>query len=275
MREYITSFATPNFYQAQERLHYTSIGFGILPMFWVMDMLKTTEFYKNNKELLDSKKGAGYWAWKPFIILKVLESIDYGDALFYCDSGINLIRNPRELIPLCKKEGGILLFSNDVQSFKYTKRDCFVEMKADYKRYWHSYQAFGGFQVYIKTKKTVEFIKEWLNWVQIPHLVDDSMSIKPNFKGFIQHSWDQSILSILAQKHNINLHRRIDTTDSYNIKYPKDKYPVYLIVDRLQNRTFIQKQILNFKMMLPLSVKHKFKSLVNKNGALHNMYYGK
>jgi len=39
------------------------------------EWLETTEFYAQNKELLDQERGGGYWAWKPFIILESLKRL--------------------------------------------------------------------------------------------------------------------------------------------------------------------------------------------------------
>lgn len=44
---------------------------------------------------------------------------------------------------------------------------------------------------------------EDLKYAQIPELVDNSPSASPNFKGFVRHSHDQSVLTNLAVKYGI------------------------------------------------------------------------
>lgn len=39
---------------------------------WTRKGLLATEFYQEHKQILDRDKGAGYWLWKPFIILEAL-----------------------------------------------------------------------------------------------------------------------------------------------------------------------------------------------------------
>ena len=44
-------------------------------------------FYAKNKLILDQKRGAGYWLWKPYIIKDALSAVNDGDYVFYVDSG--------------------------------------------------------------------------------------------------------------------------------------------------------------------------------------------
>ena len=48
--------------------------------------LRKTNFYKKNKNILDEPRGAGYWLWKPYIILETFKQIDEGDVVLYIDS---------------------------------------------------------------------------------------------------------------------------------------------------------------------------------------------
>lgn len=43
------------------------------------------EFYEKNKFILTQRRGAGYWLWKPYVILKTLNEMQNGDLLFYLD----------------------------------------------------------------------------------------------------------------------------------------------------------------------------------------------
>jgi len=40
------------------------------------------EFVTKNKELLSKTRGAGYWVWKPYVILKTLKMIPEGDIVY-------------------------------------------------------------------------------------------------------------------------------------------------------------------------------------------------
>ena len=45
------------------------------------------DFYTRNKFILDQKRGAGYWLWKPYIIKDAFSTVNDGDYVFYVDSG--------------------------------------------------------------------------------------------------------------------------------------------------------------------------------------------
>ena len=50
-------------------------------------------FVERNKNILNKKRGAGYWLWKPYVILKaLLENADWGDLIIYIDAGVQIIR---------------------------------------------------------------------------------------------------------------------------------------------------------------------------------------
>ena len=62
-------------------------------------------FFKKNRKILVQKKGNGYWLWKPYLIKKTLESMKYGDFLFYCDSGAYFINSVDPLIDISQETG--------------------------------------------------------------------------------------------------------------------------------------------------------------------------
>jgi hypothetical protein len=50
---------------------------------WTRDKLKATDFYEQNRQILDRPRGGGYWLWKPYIILDALQKSDPGDVILY------------------------------------------------------------------------------------------------------------------------------------------------------------------------------------------------
>jgi len=145
--------------------------------------------------------------WKPYIILETMKKIKEGDVLFYVDCGAEIISDVQPLIDLCKEQGGILLFSAGNMMKFWTKRDCFIKMGCDNEKYWDAPQIMGGYQIYIKNQKSIQFLEDDLKYVQVSELIDNSSSIIQNFKGFKRHGYDQSILGNLATKYNIKAFR--------------------------------------------------------------------
>jgi len=89
------------------------------------------------------------------------------------------------------------------------KRDVFVLMGMDEPKFWNSPQVEGCFLVLKKTKFSVNFVTEWLEYCCDENIVTDKENTqgKPNFDNFIMHIHDQVVLSLLAAKYELELFR--------------------------------------------------------------------
>ncbi len=211
MKHYLISYATPDHYKNQRRLNASALKFGVdEAKSYTRKDIQKSHFFEVNRSILEQKRGAGYWLWKPYIILDQLNQIQSGDCLIYSDSGIEIIRDITPLIDLCVNQNGILLFRNHGNlNKKWTKRDCFVLMECDEEKYHDSEQVAASFQLYIKNSWSVSFLQEWLYYSQCRDIITDSPNTLglDNFPDFVDHRHDQSILSLLAVKHGIDLFR--------------------------------------------------------------------
>ncbi len=160
-------------------------------------------FRKNNAALLANDKGAGYWVWKPQIILQSLQEISEGDILMYTDSGTTWVGDPRPLFDLFHRGqdvvGFYLVGTSDAQ---FSKRDtvmaCMMENKIE------SPQIMGGVILFRASPESRHFVREWKRLCRIPRLVDDSPSVMPPYGGFKEHRHDQSIFSLLYKREGYN-----------------------------------------------------------------------
>ena len=41
---------------------------------------------------INKKRGYGYWIWKPFLIKKVFDELEYGDVINYLDIGCHILK---------------------------------------------------------------------------------------------------------------------------------------------------------------------------------------
>jgi hypothetical protein len=48
-------------------------------------------FFSNNKEVLTSPRGAGYWLWKPYVVNEIMKHCKENDVLIYSDAGVEFI----------------------------------------------------------------------------------------------------------------------------------------------------------------------------------------
>ena len=104
-------------------------------------------FYIENKKILDLPRGAGYWLWKPYFILKTMEKINDGDIIFYLDSGDYFNYGLSQYLKLLMNQNDIVLVPSSNKQRCYTKRDCFVMMDLDLEEYWNATQVEAGIVV--------------------------------------------------------------------------------------------------------------------------------
>lgn len=73
---YLVNYATSQFYRSQEKLNRSARQFGIDKVFSYREKdLIGTDFYNSNYEILQQKRGAGYWIWKPYFILRAMSKV--------------------------------------------------------------------------------------------------------------------------------------------------------------------------------------------------------
>jgi hypothetical protein len=170
-------------------------------------------FFEKNKSILTQSRGAGYWLWKPYFINKVMESSDDGDIIFYVDSGNIFLSNPSFLYEKLTDNSGIILFDNrdgmtngdHAKNYISCKKDSFVLMGCDTYEYIYGKHLNASYQIYKKNNKTINFVNEYLNVCQnINILTDTPNQHGSNYNGYYDHRHDQSVLSLLAIKHNVN-----------------------------------------------------------------------
>jgi hypothetical protein len=218
----LVNFATTRFYKSQEKLNLTATKNGVDKVFSFREKdLIGSNFYQANQSILSQRRGAGYWIWKPYFLLKVMSKIKENDIVVYCDSGIEVINPLNPLFKICKQQDGIMLFQTHSQLNKvWTKRDCFVLMNCDDKKYWNAEQVMASFSIFMNNEKNRAFVKEWLLYCCNENIVTDIPNIcgLENSPAFRDHRHDQSILSLLAVKHNIEIYRN---PSQKGIKYKK------------------------------------------------------
>ncbi len=212
----LVNYANPRFYDSQEKLNRSASKFGVDKIFAYQEKdLFETEFYRNNKKILDKKRGAGYWIWKPYFILQTMSKVPEDDIVIYCDCGIEIIKPLDPLFKICSQQDGIMLFRTHGQlNKKWTKRDCFVMMDCDYTKYWNGEQIMGSFSIYLNNERNRNFVEEWLHYCCNENIVTDIENIcgLENLPEFKEHRHDQSILSLLAVKHDIEIYRNPNQT---------------------------------------------------------------
>jgi hypothetical protein len=212
MTTFLINYADRSYYRAQELNIKSALAVGRFDRAIPMGRQHIdARFLHQNRYILDQPHGAGYWLWKPYIILKLMrEEMQDDDVLFYCDSGCYFIRSIAPITELCRRQPldkSIVLFAlcpgrpNRV----YTKRDCFHYMNLDSPRFADAAHLLGTFFLCQKTPFASDFVEEWLSYAQDARIITDAPNVcgLPNYREFIVHRHDQSILSLLGKKYEI------------------------------------------------------------------------
>jgi hypothetical protein len=177
------------------------------------EWLVTTNFYKENQEVLDLPRGGGYWLWKPFIILDSLNKMNDNDLLFYLDSGDEFSDGLAKFLNNYFSNNyidSLLTFGGTNKQKWYTKRDTFILMNCDTKEYHNHIQLEAGVICLKKTDKIIKLVSEWLSYCSNKNIITDIENITgPNLDGFKDHRHDQSVLTNLAIKYKLNINNLV------------------------------------------------------------------
>lgn len=174
---------------------------------WTWQEFAKTDYYRDNRSFLDRNHFHNGAAFKPYIILTLLESVNPGDIVFYYDCGpYTLRRSIQPLIDLCVANDGILFHQYGDRNLNWTKRDAFFYMGCDTPRY-HNATALGATWLFIqRSERNLEFVRRWLFYNSderiASYVLPDTCGLPP-LRGFIQNRGDQSIFSNLAVTYGI------------------------------------------------------------------------
>ncbi|WP_288479657.1 hypothetical protein [uncultured Clostridium sp.] len=161
-------------------------------------------FKKKYNNILKYKRGNGLWLWKPYFIVKTLKELEYGDYLFYCDSGAFYINDVRYLIKSMNEQcQSIMGYDLPLVSRQWTKRETFFYMSCLNNKDIEKNQILATYILLKKTKESVEFFDEFLEECCIEENISyEKLTNIREFNDFISHREDQSIFSILYNKYN-------------------------------------------------------------------------
>jgi hypothetical protein len=200
---YLASFGNRDkYYPQQVRSCRSAIEHGVQRCFVYRSESIDTEFLTMNKELFAAgSRGYGYWAWKPYVILAALESLNEGDVLIYSDVDSIFVHDLKVLYDMAIKND-ILLFQDrrPYPRTSFIKRDALVILNAEHPKYIEGPQVWAALSVWRKNWRTKRFVNEWLTYMLDHRVSTDSPNELglPNHDGFIENRHDQSTLDVLS-----------------------------------------------------------------------------
>jgi hypothetical protein len=221
----ILTFAKGNFINSQNILKNHLDNLEIKIQKHLTDNDLDEEFLNKYNHILSQKRGFGYCIWKPYIILNELNKIKDDEILIYLDSTDHPEKIFFDIIIEHFKLNDYLFLNRGFNHGQWTKRDTFVLMKCDSPEYHNHVQLEAGVMGLKNTEYNNQLIKEWFNYCTYENILTETPNISnlPNINSFREHRYDQSILTNLIIKRNIESYNFDENTIKYNYYQP----PIY------------------------------------------------
>ena len=150
-----------------------------------------------------------FWRWKPFIIQKKLEEINYGEILIYQDCNITRYANYMEYIHEYRNNVNMLFDKINVDVLipienpnllckSHVKSEVF-DVVGENTDYYRNFPLLNANRIFIrKTDTSIQFINEWLGYCIQDNLLFPETNYEPDLKW---HTHDQAIASVLYRKY--------------------------------------------------------------------------
>lgn len=157
--------------------------------------------------ILNDPRGAGYWLWKPYIILETLNKTPDGTIIMYADTGL-VIRQPIEdyfASGLSMPNKDILLFAypphENGLAARAASKDTFIALNCLTEECRNSHHVWAGIIVLRNSVASRKFISDWLHACEQTDLLL-GVTKTENFPEFTHHQHDEGILGVLAAREN-------------------------------------------------------------------------
>lgn len=174
-------------------------------------MLRQTPFWEENRAILEQSRGAGYWLWKPWIILQKLRDCGPNDIVVYNDAGRYSPRSfepfpafPHAAVELTAMMPKRFIMGTRIEWLvqgQYTKRDCLVLTGADTDEMRYAPQINACPALFMPSPESFAFLERWLELARDPRaLTDQPDELGAPYPEFEDHRHDMAIASILLHQ---------------------------------------------------------------------------
>lgn len=166
----------------------------------------------NHSNVLSERKGAGWWLWKPYLVLRALrdERVPWHrGVVLWLDAGNLFIADPRPFLErvLARSDVAALSLKCCIES-DWTSRTALRLLGADRDyRILDRPQLGAYFLVFRKTNVTLKLVEDWLRHSEDASILSgeasggDSVPNENDVPGYQRHMYDQSVLSVLFKQY--------------------------------------------------------------------------
>lgn len=222
-----------------------------------------SSFCIKNSDTLSFTRGAGYWIWKPYLLLKAADETKPGTILFYSDTGVLPRKDVRYFTNLINDDK-IHVWAQDKASIIQWV-DFKVLSALKFPPEFHSNpMIFGGMLLSKNSTNLRNFAKVWLELCEQPQLLrPDTLNGYEKSQETIWHRYDQSILSVIVATYpswfSIHSLKPSDdrVSDVFDI-HRNEKIKVKIFITSFPQLRHIRQEIVK---KMPSSISRKLRSL--------------
>ena len=234
-RVHVVSFGTPEFEGSLCALRQSALqaGADAVHLFSPKDV---EPLFAEHPDLLPDSQGYGWWAWKPFLIAKVLDQVPDGDVVVYVDAAALVVSPLEDYVTGMGKDKDITLFRlgehavHDRTVGTWTAPSALLRMAAglvvDPDLLAAQVQVNAAVQMYRAGPLARQFVDEYLRWCCVRGVVAGPAE---------SHRHDQSVLSVLASTYGAHVDVWRDPTQ-YGDNDPPLGPPLQALLDHHRAR---------------------------------------
>jgi len=172
----------------------------------------------------------GHFVWRPYLFLKVLNDLDYGDIAIGSDIGSLVVGDIKDGLLTFMKEKceDMFFFKEAIPMYMDCKRDLFYQIPVDYEKYKDYRLLRGCFWAVRKTKQTEFYInKVYENMLKIEN-VDQTVRIEKNPDDFVLNHSGQAVLTLTLINQGFDFISFTNKVDSFLNDYKNFKLIIHV-----------------------------------------------
>lgn len=210
------SYATDKFKESRLRISSQAKEFGLFKTINVLSPTNLSDdFRKRYRSILELPRGAGYWIWKPWVILQTLQNINDGEYVLYLDCGSTIRVGDRYRKRMLKyfhmlNQSKEAVLCGDVPPYKEKMFDSEKVLDAFGIRHkaeiLESWQIWAGFIIVKRQKSVLQQFQKIFRLLEVdPWIITDNYGKESTLPDFIVNRHDQSLLGLLFKCHGVIL----------------------------------------------------------------------
>lgn len=242
-RRILITFSGERYHDSTKLIVDGAQRFGATEPAWVFDDIwlktKRPEHCAATKWAFDHPKvrGINWFCWKPFLLIDALKRCQDGDTVLFTDADCWPISDMSPIYDIADRDGAALFAACGHKQRQWSKRDTQIIQDMDCDFFRDMQAGCARFMVFkkggtIRTNsvlgmKVDRFLVEWLIITMHPqaNTFDKSVLAEEYTDGFIEARCEQAILTNIANREAIKLHRECDQWgQSFKADFPNDTY---------------------------------------------------